>query len=290
VHLRFVITLLGAPHLGERTLQAPKSGVSLAGTRFGFGEGSFETGQEPNQTLLPIDGDAASHLGEARLFGTVGPSCPALKKYRVADPRGWEIVSRHDIGHRLAVGRDCLGVMPQEPKQCRECERISRRWNMRCRLGVGEGAVGKAQRLVDSPEHPQCVPNLRCGTGILAEPVDEIGIVRLVVERDGLRKMVMGAGKVAEIKAGLTGNAVCNHRLGTIRPGPGLAQEQLGHLVRRCGFAAGQMPDPKTVIGGKPFRRVFHLARQFAGARKGRARFRRLMSLGPEQRIAEARL
>jgi len=46
--------------------------------------------------------------------------------------------------------------------------------------------------------------------------------------------------------------------------------------------------DPKTVIGGEPFRGVLFPACQFAGARKGRARFRRLMSLGPNQRIAEA--
>ncbi|MBV8287592.1 MAG: hypothetical protein JOZ35_11785 [Hyphomicrobiales bacterium] len=100
----------------------------------------------------------------------------------------------------------------------------------------------------------------------------------------------MGAGKVTEIPAGLTGNAVCNHRLGAIRPGRGFAQEKLGHFARRSRFAAARMPRPKAVIGREPFRGVFHLTRQFAGPRKGGARFRRLMSLGPDQRIAEARL
>ena len=143
---------------------------------------------------------------------------------------------------------------------------------MRCRLGVGEGAVGKPQSLVDSTEHPQCegVDNLRCGAGILAEPVGEIAMARLVVELDGLLKMVMGAGKVAEIKAGEAGNAVRDQGLGTIRPGRGFAQEKLRHFAHRCGFAAVQMPGPKTVIGGEPFRGVFLPARQFAGARKGR--------------------
>ena len=75
-----------------------------------------------------------------------------------------------------------------------------------------------------------------------------------------------------------------------IRPGRGFAQEKLGYFAQRCRFAAGEMPRPKTIIGGEPFRDVFHPARQFAGARKGRARFRRLMSLGPDQRIAEAGL
>src|SRR6516225_6534678 len=47
---------------------------------------------------------------------------------------------------------------------------------MPCRLGVGEGAVGKAQSLVDPPEPPQRegVTNFRDGVGIRAEPVDEI--------------------------------------------------------------------------------------------------------------------
>jgi hypothetical protein len=102
--------------------------------------------------------------------------------------------------------------------------------------------------------------------------------------------MVMNAGKIAEIKTGLAGNAVRDHSLGAIRPGRGFAQEKLGHFARRYGFSAGQMPDPKTVTGGEPLGRVFHLVRQFAGARKGRNGFRRLMSLGSDQRIAEADL
>jgi hypothetical protein len=46
---------------------------------------------------------------------------------------------------------------------------------MRCRLGVGEGAVGKAQRIVDSPDHPQRdrIKGFRCGAGIPAESVGE---------------------------------------------------------------------------------------------------------------------
>jgi hypothetical protein len=161
---------------------------------------------------------------------------------------------------------------------------------MRCRLGAG--AVGKAQALVDSTEHPQYagIGNLRRGARAMAESVGEIGMARLVVELDGLLKMVMSAGKVAEIKAGAAGTAVRDQGLGAIRPGRGLAQEKLGHFAHRCGLAAVQMPHPKAVIGGEPFRGVFLPARQFAGARKGRARFRRLLSLGPEQRIAEADL
>jgi hypothetical protein len=100
----------------------------------------------------------------------------------------------------------------------------------------------------------------------------------------------MGAGKIAEIKAGGAGNAVRDQGLGTIRLARGFAQEQLGDFAHRYGFAARKVPDPETEIGGKPFRGVFHPARQFAGARKGGARFRRLISLGPDQRIAEARL
>jgi hypothetical protein len=119
VYLRFVPTVLSGLELGERIVQAPKPGISLAGTRFGFGQRRFVTGLDVPPTLLPTDGEAASHLGEARLFGAVGPLCPALKKYRVAGPKDWEIVSRHDIGQRLAVGRDCFGVAPNEPKQRR---------------------------------------------------------------------------------------------------------------------------------------------------------------------------
>src|SRR5262249_31294966 len=90
-------------------------GMGLAGTRFGSGQGRSKAGQEPNGTLLLIDGETASHLGESRLFGTAGPLCPTLKKHRQAGPKGWEIVSRHDIGKRLAIGRDCFGAVPQNP-------------------------------------------------------------------------------------------------------------------------------------------------------------------------------
>ena len=163
---------------------------------------------------------------------------------------------------------------------------------MRRRLGIGQGTVGEVQSLVDSPEHPQHdgIIGFRCGARILAEPVGEIAMARLVVELDGLLKMLMGAGKIAEINAGVAGNAVRGQGLWAIRLGCRFAQEQLGHFAHRLGFAAVQVPRPKTVIGGKPFRGVFFPARQFAGARKGRARFRRVMSLGPDQRIAQARL
>src|SRR5215469_18693248 len=104
----------------------------------------------------------------------------------------------------------------------------------------------------------------------------------LVVELDGLLKMLMSAGKVAEIPAGRAENAVSDQGLGTIWPGRGFAQEKLRHFAQRCGFAAREVPDPKTVISGETLRGVFHPARQFAGAREGRARFRCLISLGPD--------
>jgi len=37
---------------------------------------------------------------------------------------------------------------------------------------------------------------------------------------------------------------VRDHNLGTIRPGRSFTQEELDHFARRCGFSAGQMPDP----------------------------------------------
>src|SRR6516165_8725635 len=55
-------------------------------------------------------------------------------------------------------------------------------------------------------------------------------------------------------------------------------------------FAAVKVPGPKTVIGRESFRGVFLPVRQFAGPRKGRTGFRRVISLGPDQRIAEADL
>ena len=102
--------------------------------------------------------------------------------------------------------------------------------------------------------------------------------------------MLMGAGKVTEIPAGVAGNLMRDHSLGAIRPGRGFVQEQLGHFAERCGFAACKVPDPETVIGGEPFRGVFYPVCHFTGARKGRARFRCPVSLGVEQPIAEARL
>src|SRR5215831_18392942 len=66
---------------------------------------------------------------------------------------------------------------------------------------------------------------------------------------------------------------------------PFTERKKLGHFPHRCGFAAHLVPDPKTIIGGEPLRGVFHLVRQFAGARKGRGGLRRVMSLAPDQRI-----
>src|SRR5215475_12712231 len=115
-------------------------------------------------------------------------------------------------------------------------------------------------------------------------------MARLVVELDGFLKVLMGTGKVAEVKAGGAGNAVCDQDLRAIGLRGGFAEEQLGYFAHRSRFAAVQMPHEKTVIGGEPFRGIFFLARQFARARKGRSRFRRMMSLGPDQLIAEADL
>src|SRR5215471_13792883 len=115
-------------------------------------------------------------------------------------------------------------------------------------------------------------------------------MARLVVELDSFLKMPMGTSKIAEVKAGGAGHAVCDQGLRAIGQRGGFAKEKLGDFAHRCRFAAVQMPHEKTVVGGEPFRGIFFLARQFARARKGRARFRRLMSLGPDQRIAEASL
>jgi hypothetical protein len=110
---------------------------------------------------------------------------------------------------------------------------------MGCRPGVGDGAFGKPPSLVDSPKPPQRegIIGFRCGSGIVAESVGEIAMARLVVELDGLLKMVMGAGKVAEVKAGGAGNAVRDQGLGAIGPGRGFAQEKLRHFAQRRGFA-----------------------------------------------------
>ena len=70
----------------------------------------------------------------------------------------------------------------------------------------------------------------------------------------------------------------------------GFAQEKLRYFAHPSMFAADGRSDVKTVIGGKSFGGVFHPTRQFAGALEGRARFWRVMSLGPDQRIAQADL
>src|SRR6516164_11413248 len=113
-------------------------------------------------------------------------------------------------------------------------------------------------------------------------------MARPVVELESLLKMVMGAGKISEIKAREAEMAVRDHSLGATRAGGRFAQGKLGHFAQWCGFGAVQMPRPKPVIGGEPFRGIFHPAGQFAGARKGGGGLRRVISLGPDQRIAEA--
>src|SRR6516165_6046136 len=124
----------------------------------------------------------------------------------------------------------------------------------------------------------------------MAEAVGEIGVPRPGPEFEGLLKMLMGASKVAEIPVGDAGSAVRDQGLGAIRPSHGFAQEKLRHFARWCGFVACNVPEPDPIICRKPFRRVFYSVRQFAGARKGGTRFRRVISLGPDQRIAEAGL
>jgi hypothetical protein len=96
----------------------------------------------------------------------------------------------------------------------------------------------------------------RSGAAIHTEPVREIGMARRVVEFDSLLKIVVGAGKVAEMKAGDAGNAVRDQGLGAIGPRHRFAQEKLGHFPHRRGFAAIKVPDPKTEIGGEPIRGV----------------------------------
>ena len=220
------------------------------------------------------------------------PFCPALKKCRDAGQKGWEVVSRYDIGQRLAIGHDRLGLAPYDTEQRPEVVNIGDRWDMCRSLGVGEGPVGTSERIVDLTKNPQRegVENLRCGARILTEPVGQIAVARRVVEFDGLLKMIMSGEVVAEINAGVAGNAVRDQGLGAIGPGRGFAQEKLGHFPHRRWFAAHIVRGPKTVIGGKPLREIFRPAREFADPRKGRTRFRRRESLGPDQRIAEAGL
>ena len=76
------------------------------------------------------------------------------------------------------------------------------------RPGVGDGAFGKPPSLVDSPKPAQRdgIIGFRRDAVIVAESVGEIGMARLVVELDSLLKIVMSAGKVAEVKASGAGN------------------------------------------------------------------------------------
>jgi hypothetical protein len=73
VHLRFVPAVPSCLQLSKRTVQAPALGIGLAGIRFRVGQGRFETGPEPNQTVLSVNGEALPHLRESRIFGCIGP-------------------------------------------------------------------------------------------------------------------------------------------------------------------------------------------------------------------------
>src|SRR5215472_11631120 len=132
---------------------------------------------------------------------------------------------------------------------------MGHRRDMPRRPGVGEGTVGKPQSLVNLTEHPQRggVKNLCRGQRILTEAAGEVAMPHWVVECEGLLKMLVGAGKVAQIPTGAAEYAVRDDGFGAIGPGRGFAQEKLGDFAQRCGFAADQMPRKKTVIGGKPF-------------------------------------
>ena len=75
--------------------------------------------------------------------------------------------------------------------------------SMRCRFGIGESEVGKAQSLVNFPEHPQRkgIIYFRVAAGIVTKPIGEIAGACLVVKFDGLPRMLLGAGKIAEQKS-----------------------------------------------------------------------------------------
>src|SRR5215472_1430549 len=101
----------GPTRLSEARYRVPPAGVAPSGQR-----------QQLARYYLYIrrvSRAAASHLGEARLVGSAGPLRPASKEYRGASKKSWEIVSRHDIGRRLAVARDGFGVAPQKPQHRR---------------------------------------------------------------------------------------------------------------------------------------------------------------------------
>src|ERR1700745_2984852 len=92
--------------------------------------------------------------------------------------------------------------------------------SVRCRGSIGESEVGKTQSLVDLPEHPlrKGIIYFRVAAGIVTKPIGEIAGARLVVKFDGLPRMLLGTGTIAEEKAGDAGYAVRDHGLGTIRP------------------------------------------------------------------------
>ena len=115
---------------------------------------------------------------------------------------------------------------------------------MACRLGIGEGTVGKWQSLVDPTEHPQCegIENLRSRARIVAEPVGEIGMACLIVELDSLLEMLMGARKVTEIKAGVAGNAVSDQGLGAI--GRAVASRKKSSAISRNGAGSERFKCP----------------------------------------------
>ena len=163
---------------------------------------------------------------------------------------------RCDVGQRLAVGRNGVGLAPQKAQQRPINQNKGPRRNMRDELGVGQGTVGKRECFINSAEHPKRdgINNFRDGPGILAETIGKITMPRRIVEREDLPNMLVGGGKVAEIPAVVAGHAVRDHGLGAIRPGSGLAQEKLRRVAHRRRFAARAVPRPKTEIGGEAFR------------------------------------
>ena len=91
----------------------------------------------------------------ARLAGTVGPLRPALQKCYPAGPPGWEIVSRHDIGQRLAAGRDRFGVVARPRRISASVREQGNVWFLpsleaalaEAEASAGETAAGLRRRL-----------------------------------------------------------------------------------------------------------------------------------------------
>jgi hypothetical protein len=108
----------------------------------------------------------------------------------------------------------------------------------------------------------------------------------VIVDRQSLVEVQLGARVVARIPAGRTGEPMSDAGFGPRWPAFGVAHECLGDLVHLREISADERPDPKAVVRRKTLDWILDRGCEFAGLGEGGRRLCRRHAATMEQGIA----